>query len=77
MKLYNIRYFIKEALTSIVTHRFMSFAAAGVICACLLLMGSFLLVAVNVESMLEEVENQNEVMAFVDESLDEAAAPRS
>lgn len=74
MKLYNIRYFIKEALTSIVTHRFMSFAAAGVICACLLLMGSFLLVAVNVESMLEEVENQNEVMAFVDESLDEAAA---
>ncbi len=74
MKLYNITYFIREALSSIVTHRFMSFAAAGVICACLLITGSFLMVAVNVENILDEVENQNEVVVFVDESYDEDTA---
>lgn len=74
MKLYNISYFIRESLSSIVTHGFMSFAAAGIICACLLITGSFFMVTVNVENILDEVENQNEVVVYVDESLDMEAA---
>lgn len=75
MKWYNISYFMREAISSIGKHRVMSVAAIGVIAACLLIMGSFVLIAVNVESMLQEIESQNEILAYVDESLpdDEAA----
>ena len=75
MKWYNISYFIREAVSSIGKHRIMSIAAIGVIAACLLIMGSFVLVAVNVDGMLNEVEAQNEIIAYVDESLpsDEAS----
>ena len=69
MKWYNITYFMREAISSIGKHRVMSVAAIGVIAACLLIMGSFMLVAVNVEGMLVEVESQNEILAYVDETL--------
>ncbi len=46
----------------------MSFAAMSVITACLLLMGSFSLVAVNIDKVLEDVENKNEIVVFIDES---------
>lgn len=68
MKLYNISYFFREAFSSIFTHRLMSVAATGVIMACLLLMGSFTLLSVNIEHMLEEVEAKNQVVVFVNET---------
>lgn len=74
MKWYNITYFIREAVSSIGKHRVMSVAAIGVIAACLLIMGSFMLVAVNIESMLHAIESQNEILAYVNESLDEEDA---
>ncbi|MBR5542733.1 MAG: permease-like cell division protein FtsX [Oscillospiraceae bacterium] len=74
MRLYNISYFLREGIHSIFTHRLLSFAAMGVITACLLLMGSFSLVAVNIESVLEDVENKNEIVAYVDETFSEDAA---
>ncbi len=52
----------------------MSIAAMSVICACLLLMGSFTLVAVNVDKMLEDVENKNEIVVYVDETYTEEQA---
>lgn len=74
MKWYNLTYFIREAFSSIGKHRVMTVAAVGVIAACLLIMGSFTLVVVNIESMLREVEAQNEVVAFVDEALPDEQA---
>ncbi len=75
MKWYNITYFMREAISSIGKHRIMSVAAIGVIAACLLIMGSFMLVAVNVDGMLDEVEAQNEILAYIDETIpdDEAS----
>ena len=74
MKWYNLSYFMREAVSSIGKHRVMSVAAIGVIAACLLIMGSFMLVAVNVESMLQEIESQNEILAYVNESMDSEQA---
>lgn len=74
MKWYNLTYFMREAVSSIGKHRVMSVAAIGVIAACLLIMGSFMLVAVNVENMLREVESQNEIIVFVDETLESEKA---
>ena len=45
-----------------------------IIVACLLIMGSFLLVAMNVQDLFEEAERRNEVIAFVDEALSEEDA---
>ena len=52
-------------------HGFMSFAAIGITVACLLIMGTFTLVAVNANEMLREMEEQNQVLAFVDETYSE------
>ncbi|MCI8657673.1 MAG: ABC transporter permease [Oscillospiraceae bacterium] len=56
------------------SHGFMSFAAVGITVACLLIMGTFTLVAVNANAMLAEMESQNQMLAFVDKSLSEDEA---
>ncbi|MCI9444003.1 MAG: ABC transporter permease [Oscillospiraceae bacterium] len=56
------------------SHGFMSFAAVGITVACLLIMGTFTLVAVNANAMLADLESQNQVLAFVDENLSEQEA---
>ncbi len=69
MKRYDYTYFVREGIRGIFLHGFMSFAAVGVIVACLLIMGSFTLLAVNIDRMISGFEDQNEILAFVDESL--------
>ena len=54
MKGINIFYFIKEGACNLFKHGFMSFAAIGITVACLLIMGTFTLVAVNANAMLDE-----------------------
>lgn len=74
MRLYNISYFFREGIHSIFTHGLMSVAAMSVITACLLLMGSFTLVTLNVENLMSDVESKNEVVAYVDETLGDEQA---
>lgn len=71
MKLYNFSYFLREGIHSIFTHRLMSIAAMSVITACLLLMGSFTLVTANVDRLLDDVEEKNKIIAYVDETYSE------
>ncbi len=56
------------------THGFMSFAAIGITIACLLIMGTFSLVAVTANATLAKLEQDNEVLAFVEDGLTEAQA---
>ncbi|MPM10158.1 Cell division protein FtsX [bioreactor metagenome] len=67
-------YHLKEGFHSIFTHGLMSFAAVCMIVACLLIMGSFSLVAINLNHMLGDLERENEFLAYVDESLTEDQA---
>ena len=67
MRRLNIGYFIKEGFSSIFSHGLMSFAAVCMIVACLIIMGSFSLLAVNVNNMLSQLEDDNEFLAFIDE----------
>lgn len=66
----NLWYHVKEGVRSIFTHGLMSFASVCMIVACLLIMGSFSLVAVNINGMLGQLEDENEFLAYVDDSLD-------
>jgi cell division transport system permease protein len=71
---HNFFYFIREGVYNMFSHGFMSFAAVGITVACLLIMGTFTLVAVNANAMLADLESQNQVLAFVDENLSEQEA---
>ena len=52
----------------------MSFASITIIMACLLIMGSFSLVAVNINSLIKDLESQNEIVAFVNEDYSQSQA---
>ena len=67
----NIGYFFAEGFRSIFTHGLMSFAALCMIVCCLLIMGSFSLVAINLDEMWGNYEQQNEFLAFIDENYTE------
>lgn len=67
-------YHLREGFRSIFTHGLMSFAAVCMILACLIIMGSFSLVAINLDNMLGELERENEFLAYIDDSLTEEQA---
>ena len=67
-------YFFKEGVKNMVSHGFRSFAAVGITIACLLIMGTFTLVAVNADYNLRQLESENEILAYVEDTytLEEA-----
>lgn len=67
-------YYVREGINSIFNHGFMSFASVCIIVACLIIMGSFTLLALNVDNMIDTMESENEIMAFVNSEYSRADA---
>lgn len=67
-KRHDFQYFFHEGLSNMFSHGFMTFAAIGITVACLLIMGTFTLVAVNADAQLRDLEQENEILAYVDET---------
>ena len=74
MNKHNFGYFVHEGLSNMFSHGFMSFAAIGITVACLLIMGTFTLVAVNANELLHTLEQENEILAYVDDTYTDAQA---
>lgn len=74
MKLSRLGYLIKSGFTGIFSHGLMSFATVTITMACLIIMGSFGLLVVNINEMIADLESENEVVAFIDENLTEEEA---
>ncbi len=74
MRINNIGYLLKEGVKGIFTHGFMSFAAVCVTVACLLIVGSFSILTYNLNIMVEDLNQTNEILAYVDSELSEAEA---
>ncbi len=70
----SIGYLLREGIRSIFRHGFMSFAAICVTVACLIIMGSFSLILYNLNVMVRDLEQENEILVYVDENLTEAEA---
>lgn len=70
----NIGYYFTEGWRNMRTHGFMSFAALGITIACLLIMGTFSLVAYTANVNLEILQQENAVVAFVHDSYSEDEA---
>ena len=71
---HDFRYFFREGISNMFSHGFMSFAAIGITVACLVIMGTFTLVAVNADANLKDLEQANEILAYVDDSYDDQQA---
>ena len=69
-----IGYYIREGVDSIFNHGLISFATICVILACLLIMGSFASVALNVNHIIGNLEDQVSILAFVDDKWSEEEA---
>ena len=74
MRLNNIGYLLKEGFRGIFLHGFMSFAAVCVTVACLLIVGSFSILAYNLDIMVEDLNQTNEIVVYIDETLTEQEA---
>ena len=74
MRLNNIGYLLKEGVRGIFQHGFMSFAAVCVTVACLVIVGSFSILAYNLDVMVEELNQTSEILVYVDSSLSDAEA---
>lgn len=69
-----IGYYLKEGMVSVFNHGFMSFASICIIVACLIIMGSFSLLSLNVDTIIYRMESENEILAYIDESLSDVDA---
>lgn len=69
----NVNYLTKMGFHNLISHRSMTLSSVSVLTACLLLIGVSLMIVFNIQSMVNEIEEQNVVVAFVDEDLDETA----
>ena len=74
MKINNIGYLLKEGFRGIFLHGFMSFAAVCVTVACLLIVGSFSILAYNLDIMVENLNKTSEILVYVDSNLSDAEA---
>ena len=76
MRRINLGYFVKEGFLSVFSHGLMSFAAVCMIVACLIIMGSFSLLAMNVDENLQRLEDDNEFLVYIDEGYTTAQIAR-
>ena len=74
MRINNIGYLFKEGIRGIFLHGFMSFAAVCVTVACLLIVGSFSILAYNLDLMVEDLNQTNEIVVYIDETLSDQEA---
>ena len=71
MKGSSFTYLIKEGARNIWVNRMMSLASIGILVSCMLLIGSAILLSINLNGMVSYVENQNEMVAFLEDSADD------
>lgn len=70
MKFRNSAYYVKEAATGIWRNRLMSLASVIVVILTLLILGAFTLINLNIQAITEEIKNQVEIVAYLQEEAD-------
>ncbi len=69
-----ISYFWSEGIHNIFLNGFMSFAAVTIILACLLITGSIVLISYNIDLNIKNLQEDSEIMLFIDESFTDEQA---
>jgi len=74
MSKHDFGYFFHEGLSNMFSHGFMSFAAVCVTVACLIIVGSFSILAYNLDVMVQDLNQTSEILVYVDSDLPDAEA---
>ena len=61
-------YLVKQGFKNLWNNRLMSLASIGVLVSCMLLIGAAALLAVNVSSAVDELEDQSEAIIYLDDN---------
>lgn len=69
MKIRSFGYLVGEGFKNVWSHRLMSVASAGVLMACMLMIGIVGAISLNITSAVDLIEDQNVVLAFFDDDL--------
>lgn len=67
----NTSYLTKMGANNLIANRSMSFSSVSVLTACLLLIGISIMILMNIQTLVKDVENQNVVIAFVEDGADD------
>lgn len=62
-------YLLKEGVRNLWSNRMMSFASVAVLMSCMLLSGGSMLISMNVEHVMEQVEQNNLVMVYLNDDV--------
>lgn len=65
--MHNLGYLFKQGVRSVFKNKMMSFACIGVLVACMLLIGAAVIFTVSINNMVTVVEQQNEIVAYMEE----------
>ena len=65
----NFKYLVREGIRNAWANRLMTFASVGVLVCCLVLMGSAVLVSVNITHVMQLFEDKNVVMVFLNDTI--------
>lgn len=68
----SIRYLISEGFRNLHVNRLMSVASIAVLVACLVMIGSAVMLFINVDAAVEKVGQQNIIMVFIEDAADES-----
>lgn len=71
MKHYRLTYFIGQAFSGLWRNGVMSFASIAVLMSCLVVIGGFTLIVMNIDLNLEQFGNLNQIVVFVDHEATE------
>lgn len=66
-KIGNFRYYFSQAARSVVRNGLMSVTSIFTVLCCLLILGVFMLLSINVNYIADQVQNQCEIQAFIEE----------
>lgn len=63
---------VKEAFRGIYKHGLMSFASITILAACMIIIGSVMLVVANLNAFVDQLQDQNEIVIFVNDNTSAA-----
>lgn len=65
-------YLFKQGVVNVWLNRVMSFASVAILTACLVLIGGAGLISLNMRDIFDAVENQNEIVVFIEDDASES-----
>lgn len=68
---FNVGYLTKEGIRNVWANRLMSIASVAVLTSCLLLIGVAVMLYANIDMALDDVQEQNVIMVYLDDNISE------